>query len=399
MWAGAHQVKLHIVTANLPLTSVSLVLSLPVGARDEPAGLSGITHVLEHLLPSASQDRGLSFEEWVETIGGESNAETDSESVCLWARVPASHGPDAARRLLACLDSAPQDADALNRERAVIRHELADLRNDHLERAIEQLLARMFPRHPLGRPVGGTQAALSRIDLQGIVTYWERVVTKSTAVLAIVGDPDTTGRTIEACPSQSNDVVSRPHRAPPSDMIDPHREPRVPKVPHRGFVAMGGIGVPMYDDRQPAYEVLAELFGRSPLSLLFKHLRSRMQLSYDVSSWHQAFSDSGVWCIAVACARADSSEIAQIVLQTLESVRDQSVPPLEINAAARRLAGRFALSVDDPFTRADVLTEAAFCAYEGDPIRTRERSFHRTGPEDVALAAKLVIDSLTFSFR
>jgi predicted Zn-dependent peptidase len=69
---------------------VSLGAWLSVGSRHEPAQLNGICHFIEHLLFKGTRRRtARAIAEAVEGGGGTSDAYTQEDSTCYYARVPA----------------------------------------------------------------------------------------------------------------------------------------------------------------------------------------------------------------------------------------------------------------------------------------------------------------------
>ncbi|MFP5489269.1 MAG: M16 family metallopeptidase [Acidimicrobiia bacterium] len=72
--------------------SVSIGVWVGVGARDEPAPVSGVSHFLEHLLFKGTATRGaIEISRQVDRLGGDINAFTSKEYTAYYCRVPARH--------------------------------------------------------------------------------------------------------------------------------------------------------------------------------------------------------------------------------------------------------------------------------------------------------------------
>src|SRR5687768_13040930 len=77
-----------VLTAPMPhMASVAVGVWVGVGARYEPAHLSGISHFIEHLLFKGTPNRSAKkISQDVEGIGGYLNAFTSEDLTCLFSK-------------------------------------------------------------------------------------------------------------------------------------------------------------------------------------------------------------------------------------------------------------------------------------------------------------------------
>src|SRR6478609_5628329 len=149
----------QVVTEAMPdLRSVAVGFWVGSGAVDEGEHQLGASHFLEHLLFKGTDERSAAqIAHAVESVGGDMNAFTAQEMTAFYVRVP-DEQLDLALDILADVVWSPalrpNDVDA---ERNVILEEL-HMRDDAPDDIVHELFARaMFPDHPLGREVLGTQ--------------------------------------------------------------------------------------------------------------------------------------------------------------------------------------------------------------------------------------------------
>src|SRR5918995_3187746 len=85
---------LTIATDRVPAArSVAIGVWVPVGSRDEPAELSGVSHLLEHLLFKGTTTRSaVDISRAVDRVGGDINAFTSKEYTAYYCRMPLRHG-------------------------------------------------------------------------------------------------------------------------------------------------------------------------------------------------------------------------------------------------------------------------------------------------------------------
>src|SRR5260370_32358889 len=164
----------RLVVASMPERhSTSVVLMFAGGSRLEDERLAGVSHFIEHLYFKGTKSRPTSKEiaDAIEGVGGFINASTDKELTAYWARVPSEHmnlGLDVLFDIVANSRLDPADVD---RERMVILEELRmyqDQPQDYVQNLFEELI---WPDHPLGRDIAGTEESVSRLNRDDILEF------------------------------------------------------------------------------------------------------------------------------------------------------------------------------------------------------------------------------------
>src|SRR5256714_1999081 len=162
-----------VVEAMPERHSTSVVFMFGGGSRLEDDRLAGVSHFIEHLFFKGPQRRRTSKEiaDAIEGVGGFINASTDKELTAYWARVPSEHmnlGFDVLFDIVANSRLDPADVE---RERMVILEELRmyqDQPQDYVQNLFEELI---WPDHPLGRDIAGTEEPVSRLTRDDILEY------------------------------------------------------------------------------------------------------------------------------------------------------------------------------------------------------------------------------------
>src|SRR5579864_8549696 len=164
----------RLVTASMPeRLSASVVLMFGAGSRLEDDRLAGVSHFIEHLYFKGTRRRASSKEiaDAIEGVGGFINASTDKELTAYWTRVPSEHLDLGLDVLFDIVSNSKLDPADVERERLVILEELRmyqDQPQDYVQNLFEELI---WPGHPLGRDIAGTEESVSRIDREDILEY------------------------------------------------------------------------------------------------------------------------------------------------------------------------------------------------------------------------------------
>ena len=176
----------HGLRDQLPaLRSVSVGFWVGVGSRDEHDHEFGASHFLEHLMFKGTADRSAAqIAHAVESVGGDMNAFTAQEMTAFYVRVP-DEELDLALDILADVVWSPAlRANDVDAERNVILEEL-HMRDDAPDDIVHELFAgAMFPDHPLGREVLGTQQSIEDMSRDSIASFHGRHYRPSSIVVA-----------------------------------------------------------------------------------------------------------------------------------------------------------------------------------------------------------------------
>jgi zinc protease len=226
-----------------PLVAVSLRLS--AGSRDDPAGMSGMAHLLEHLMFSRTRRHGRGgHHRLIESAGGYVNAKTSAD----WTKYVHGIGPDLLAMVLdleaeRCGDTPAMLTEAdVDIERKVVVEERAQ-RMDAVAYgdAVELVVSRLFPttsgyhRLPVGIP-----AEVETIGVDDCRRFLADVYVAGRANLSIVGsfEPDqiadkvmglltvfNAGALAQSMPTGAPHSAAVPTQAPHSDVV-PTQAPR-----------------------------------------------------------------------------------------------------------------------------------------------------------------------------
>jgi zinc protease len=162
------------------------------GAVDEPSGVTGVAHVLEHMMFKGTRKVGPGeFNARIAALGGRDNAFTGRDYTAYFQQIPPAHlstvmGLEADRmKNLALTD------EAFSREIEVVKEERR-LRTDDRPRALvyEQLMATIFQAHPYRNPIIGWMADLETMNAEDARVWYRNWYAPNNATLVVVGDVD-----------------------------------------------------------------------------------------------------------------------------------------------------------------------------------------------------------------
>jgi predicted Zn-dependent peptidase len=291
---------LTLVHEQMPhRASISLGVWLKAGARDEPSSRAGVTHFLEHMLFKGTERRSAyEISASLEARGGPLDAFTAREHVCYSARALSDHLPDALDVLADIVGHSTLPADELEREKEVVREEIASYEDSPEDKVHDLLASALWGDDPLGRPILGSEQSVDEFDQTRVGDFYRDRYHPGNLVVSLAGGFD---------PAWAEDAVERAFAAPrgvpaPLAVAAP---PVTPHVVYHGrdvnqlHLAFGRPGsAPGSADRE-RFAVLTTIVGGGMSSRLFQTLREQRGLAYSVYAASETYRDTGMITIAL----------------------------------------------------------------------------------------------------
>jgi len=162
------------------------------GSADEPPGVSGIAHFLEHLLFKATDDlESGEFSSTVAANGGRDNAFTSLDQTAYFQRVAADR-----LELMMKMEADRMknirltEADILTERGVIIEERNQRTENEPGALFNEQRNAALYLNHPYGRPIIGWRHEMVSLDLDDAMAFYDLFYSPNNAVLTVAGDVD-----------------------------------------------------------------------------------------------------------------------------------------------------------------------------------------------------------------
>jgi len=340
----------RVITARLPAArSVSIAAYVLAGSRLETPGQIGAAHFMEHLTfkGTAAYPTTRSISEAIEGVGGSFNAATDRESTVYWVRVPRRE-VERAMDVVGELIVRPRLTDRdIESERTVIVEEIRSYLDDPSEYCQILFQTAMFGPGPLGREICGEEDDVRALAHTAIRDFWASAYRPANTVVAVVGDLSHEEATGLAATTFGSGNGTVPGYAPAPALP---AGPRVMLGKRSTNQAQLCLGVPALRRDHPGSWTLAVLnavLGDGMSSRLFLSVREELGLAYDVSSGLVDYADAGALEISAGVDPAGLPAAIEAILAELIRLRDEPVPPAELDKARRYLAGGLELRMDD----------------------------------------------------
>ena len=340
---------LTIATAEMPhMTSVSLGLWVGVGGRYEQAEVNGVCHFIEHMLFKGTRRRSARrISQDVEGVGGYLNAFTSEEMTCYHSKACHDRFDELLDVLSDMFLNSRFDPAEINKERRVIKEELAMYLDQPQHHVQELLNETLWPRQPLGRPLTGTEQTLDALTRSHLVDYQRQNYVANRTIFAAAGRLKHK-QVVKAI----SRIASRfpQGRAPQFVPANCHQtQPAVKlftKDTEQTQLALGIRTCSRHDQRRFALRLLNTLLGENMSSRLFQVVREDRGLAYSIYSSLSYFDDVGTLTVSAGLDLDNLQKTLKLIMSELKQLSKNMVSAAELRRARDYVLGQIDLGLE-----------------------------------------------------
>ncbi len=344
--------RLRVMTETVDhVRSVCIGVWLTRGSRHEPVEQAGIAHFVEHMLFKGTTTRTAeSIAQAIDSIGGQMDAFTAKEYASYYIKVLDDHLPLAIDILSDIVLNPAFNPDDIEREKKVVLEEIKMVEDTPDDLVHELFTQNFWEGHPLGRPILGTRDTVEALNEDVLRQYFQHAYTARNFIVSAVGNVEH---------ARVRDLVFKAWGNLSDGRESPKEEPPTvtPKVIVRNkdleqsHVCLGTSGYPQnHDDRYVSY-LLNTVLGGSMSSRLFQNVREKRGLAYAVFSGLSAYRDAGSLTVYAGCANHAVSELLEVVVEELRSMKRSELGESELRRAKDHLKGSLMLGLENTASR------------------------------------------------
>jgi predicted Zn-dependent peptidase len=341
---------LTVASVSLPhMTSVSVGLWVGVGGRYEPAPLSGVSHFIEHMLFKGTRKRtAAQISQSVEGLGGYLNAFTSEEMTCFYSKARHDKFDELLEVLVDMFVNSKFDRVEIDKERNVIKEELAMYLDQPQQHVHELLNETLWPDQPLGRSLTGTPETLDAMRRDNLLNYKNRNYVTDSTLLAVAGNID--HRTATKAFSRYAKFFPPDKRPTFTAATVEQAAPRMrlhTKQTEQTQIALGIRTCSRHDERRFALRILNTILGENMSSRLFQIIREDHGLAYNICSHATCYEDVGCITISAGLETDRVEKALKLVTIELSKLANKPVPIAELRRARDYVIGTLELSMEN----------------------------------------------------
>lgn len=340
--------------------AVAVVSHVRAGFFDEPDRLSGISHVLEHMLFKGTPTRGVGqIAQETKAAGGYLNAATGYDHTTYYAVLPAGSLAVALDLQSDALRRSTLDADELRRELRVIIEEARRKLDTPSAVASETLAALLFDQHRIRRWRIGTEAQLAALSHDDLAGYYRSRYVPERTIVAMAGDLDPE-MALDAGREFFGGWPTAAAAQDPSPEEPEHREVRARTLRgdvRRAELVVGWRGVPALHPDAAALDVAAAVLGTGRASWLYRALRAPGHVM-SVGAWHYSPTEVGIFSVAVDLDAPRLGDALAGIAASVARLGEAGPSDDDLSRVRRVLRARWARRLETVEGRASALAAA-----------------------------------------
>lgn len=335
-----------------------------VGSADDPAGLTGISHVLEHLMfkgtPSIPQ--GI-FSKTIASIGGQENAFTNNDYTAYFEKIAAKDIEQTFKLEADRMQNLILDAHEFEQEMKVIQEERRMRTEDNPQAlTFERFLAAAHLTTPYHQPVIGWMNDLEHLTIQDVRQWYKQHYAPNYATLVVIGDVDANqvhkfAQQYFGSLKASTPKGFKPQIEPPTlgkKTIEVHTNAQLPLL-------MKGYTVPsvksaVSDEKHIPYalEVIAGILDAGESGRLQRELVRKQLCASSIGAQYNLYTryDTQFIIYATPTQKCNLVQLDQAILKQLQRLASEKVPSSELKRVKTQLIAEKIFERDSIFGQA-----------------------------------------------
>jgi len=318
--------------------SVAFYTVYKVGSRNERPGITGLSHLFEHMMFNGSaRFKPKAFDELIEAGGGYSNAFTNADTTEYFEEFSSATLDTVLQLEADRMRALKLDKENLEQERGIVKEERRVSVDDSVEGSMTELLWNSaFVAHPYRWDPIGFMKDLDAVRLEDAKAYFRTYYAPNNAVVAVVGD----FHTKELFAKMQKYFGGIPRQPPPRPVVNAeppqrgerriafHRAAELPAV-------MMGYHVGTFRDADdPALDMLSLILSHGESSRLYRRLIYEKQIATHVDASNESRLDPGLFTFyAQAQSGHTAAECEAEIDAAMEDVQKNGVTERELQKA------------------------------------------------------------------
>ncbi len=342
---------------NSPLATFQIWYK--VGSKDEPAGKTGLSHLLEHMMFKGTERYGSKeFSNIIQRNGGSDNAFTTKDYTMYFQNLPSNKiglsielESDRMKNLL--LD--PKEVRA---EREVVKEERRLRYEDDPQNMLyEDTVAAALKAHPYRTPIIGWMSDISSIEREDLYRHYKTYYCPQNAFIIVAGNIDKKEilHDIEARFGVLKNPTEKPQRTKTQEPVQRgERRVFLKKEAQLPYIIFAHP-VPNFPHPDSfALEVLSNLLSSGKSARLYKNIVYEKKIALNVFASYSGFYQHPFLFFLGGTASAGKTalDVERAIIEEIDALKGEHIPEKELQKAKNQIEASFIFAQDSTHAKA-----------------------------------------------
>lgn len=335
-----HQIK--------DVRSVSFSFWIRSGVVTEQEIENGMSHFLEHMLFKGTptlNSKEIAHES--DLLGGNINAYTTKEYVCLYGKVLDEDFIKALTILSDMLNN-PLMAEAdIEKEKKVVLDEIAMYNDTPEELGYDILCKMLFPETHYGMPILGVKETVSAFKKDDLLEYYAKHFNTGEMIFSIAGNYDE-DKTIAFLENAFDNYIgeSALPAVKPKEITIQSGYNYVEKELEQIHVHIGFKGLKFNDSDSYRLVAFNNILGGTSSSRLFQTVREEHGLAYNIDTQPVYYKDSGFFNLYFSSSQGEVEDTVALIIEEIKKIKSGDITEDEYNVSISNLKVNYLMGLE-----------------------------------------------------
>lgn len=316
------------------------------GTIAERAEQAGVAHLVSAVITKGTQQRSaLEIAEQIESIGAGLGADAATDYFALSLKTVSSDFPPMLKLLAEIMRSPTFPEAEVELERKLTLQGIRSQQEQPFNVAFNQLRQLMYPQHPYGISVLGTETSVAGLIREDLLQYHQTYFRPDNLVISLSGRI-THQQAISLIKETFGDWQQPDHSLPTPQVRSPLLNPSQAEIiqdTQQSIVMLGYLGSQVNLEDYPVLKLISTYLGNGLSSRLFVELREKRGLAYDVSAFFPTRLDPAPFVTYMGTAPSNTEIAIKGLGSEVERLTKEILTEEELQGAKNKLLGQYAL--------------------------------------------------------
>ncbi len=341
---------LRVVYQRRDVFVAHMAIMFKAGSRYEDERTEGLAHFVEHTIFKGTTSRdSIAILTELDSVGGELNAYTNKEELCIHASFRKVHLPIAAGLLGDIVQYPTFPEKEIKKEKEVIKDEINSYLDSPSERIFDDFEGLLYKDHPLGYNILGTKKSLDGLTREDTLKFVQELFTADNAVISVVGNfkKEELQELLELhFGSMRSSQKGSDFKAYKNKDVKSF-EVKEPNANYQAHVLLGGMApVKTASDRRAMTLLMNYLGGPAMNARLVMLIREKHGYAYNIEANYTPYHETGFWTIYAGTDEKYINKTQELILGELNDLALNGMSDTDLEQAKEQLKGHVSLSLD-----------------------------------------------------
>ena len=331
-----------------PSIVAHLGVTVLAGSRFENENEEGLAHFLEHcIFKGTKKRRAFHVLSRLDSVGGELNAYTTKEEICIYGSFSKEHFSRTSELLADITFNSIFPEKEIEKEKEVIIDEINAYLDSPGDKIFDDFEAYLYKGNPLGNNILGTAESVRSFSREDLLNYVERFFYPENMVISFVGNISAT-KVISRLNKDFGGIAAngvKQNPVSPDGVQSFNIETQ--EANYQTHIMIGGKAPGYEDDKRRVMTLLINILGGPALnSRLVLSIREKYGYSYNIEANYTTYQETGYWFVYAGTDPKYKKKIIQLIKKEIKRFINQPLTENQLQKAKLQLKGHMALSMD-----------------------------------------------------